>query len=432
MVMFKKVKTFLLAFSEPEKVYCSGEKVAGRVLVEVAEVTRVSAVKVLACGVAKVNWAKGPQQCRQEMEYLRFEDVLTLEEQPTDEDGSVILRPGNKYEYKFGFELPQGPLGTSFKGKYGCVDYWVKAFLERPSFPTQETKKRFEVMDPVDVNTPELLSPVAAKKEKKVSCMFIPDGRVSVSAQIDRKGFCEGDEICINADFENTCSRIVVPKAAIIAKHTYLANGQTKVFTQKLSCVRGNHIISGMSESWRGKTIRVKKLKPSILGCNILRVEYFLQIYVSVPGSKKIILELPLVIGSRSGIGSRSSSMASQTSSEMSWVDLNLPDAPEAPPCYLDIVPEDHRLESPTTPLLDDPDSFDSPIFMYAPEFKFMPPPTYTEVSPQGWPLGFGEIWGAEGFWGGGRAWFWMPGSISTASWLLPQVDPCVANNNVQ
>ena len=236
-------------------------------------------------------------------------------------------------------------------------------------------------MDPVDVNTPELLSPVAAKK-KKVSCMFIPDGRVSVSAQIDRRGFCEGDEICINADFENTCSRIVVPKAAIVAKHTYLAGGQTKVFSQKLSCVRGNHIISGMSDSWRGKTIRVRKLKPSILGCNILRVEYFLQIYVSVPGSKKIILELPLVIGSRSGIGSRSSSMASQASSEMSWVDLNLPDAPEAPPCYLDIVPEDHRLESPTTPLLDDPDGFDSPIFMYAPEFKFMPPPTYTEVDP--------------------------------------------------
>ncbi|XP_030329824.1 thioredoxin-interacting protein isoform X1 [Strigops habroptila] len=367
MVMFKKVKTFVMTFSEPEKVYSSGEKVVGRILVEVAEVTRVNAVKVLACGVARVNWTKGPQQCRQEMEYLRFEDVLTLEEQPTDGDGSVILRPGNKYEYKFGFELPQGPLGTTFKGKYGCVDYWVKAFLERPSFPTQEIKKRFEVMDPVDVNTPELLSPVAAKKEKKVSCMFIPDGRVSVSAQIDRKGFCEGDDICINADFENTCSRIVVPKAAIMAKHTYLANGQTKVFTQKLSCVRGNHIISGMSESWRGKTIRVKKLKPSILGCNILRVEYFLQIYVSVPGSKKIILELPLVIGSRSGIGSRSSSMASQASSEMSWVDLNLPDAPEAPPCYLDIVPEDHRLESPTTPLLDDTDSFDSPIFMWIP-----------------------------------------------------------------
>ena len=47
----------------------------------------------------------------------------------------------------------------------------------------------------------------------------------------------------------------------------------------------------------------------------------------------------------------------------------------------MDIIPEDHRLESPTTPLLDDTDSpQDSPIFMYAPEFQFMPPPTYTEV----------------------------------------------------
>lgn len=107
--------------------------------------------------------------------------------------------------------------------------------------------------------------------------------------------------------------------------------------------------------------------------------------------------------------------MASRTSSEMSWIDLNIPDTPEgepgpvlccllpwvcaaamvrcvparlltpvlflAPPCYMDIIPEDHRLESPTTPLLDDTDSTpDSPIFMYAPEFKFMPPPTYTEV----------------------------------------------------
>ncbi|XP_062821491.1 thioredoxin-interacting protein [Anolis carolinensis] len=387
MVMFKKLKVFQVSFSEPEeKVYGSGEKVCGRVEVQVSEVTRVTALRLLACGVAKVCWTAGPQQRKQCMEYLRYEEELHLEDQPQDADGSVILRPGNVYEYKFSFQLPQGPLGTTFKGKYGSVDYWVKAFLDRPSFPTEKVKKEFKVMDEIDVNTPDLMCPISAKKEKKVSCMFIPDGHVSVSARIDRKGFCDGDEICINADFENTCSRIVVPKAAILAKHTYLAGGQTKVFCQKLSCVRGNHIVSGMSESWRGKSIRVKKIKPSILGCHILRVEYFLQIYASVPGSKKVLLELPLVIGSKSsGIGSRSSSMASsQASSEMSWVDLNLPDAPEAPPCYLDIVPEDHRLESPTAPLLDDLDgsSFDSPLFMYAPQFQFMPPPTYTEVDP--------------------------------------------------
>lgn len=115
-------------------------------------------------------------------------------------------------------------------------------------------------------------------KEKKVTCMFIPDGQVSLNAKIDRSGFCEGEDICINAKFENTCSRIVVPKAAIIAKHTYQANGRTKVFRQKLSSVRGNHIISGMCDAWQGKTIRVPKIKPSMLGCNIIRVEYALMV----------------------------------------------------------------------------------------------------------------------------------------------------------
>lgn len=95
-----------------------------------------------------------------------------------------------------------------------------------------------------------------------------------------------------------------------------------------------------------------------------------------------------------------------------------LPAVPAAPPCYLDIVPEDHRLESPTTPLLDDPDGFDSPIFMYAPEFKFMPPPTYTEVSVAP---------ARDGPGGSGITWDPSPAPCSVA-----QVDPCVANNNVQ
>lgn len=69
--------------------------------------------------------------------------------------------------------------------------------------------------------------------------MFIPDGQVSISARIDRKGYCQGEDISINAKFENTCSRIVVPKAAIIAKHLYVAGGRTKVTHRHtaLSCL---------------------------------------------------------------------------------------------------------------------------------------------------------------------------------------------------
>uniref|UniRef100_A0A8C7HN08 Thioredoxin-interacting protein n=1 Tax=Oncorhynchus kisutch TaxID=8019 RepID=A0A8C7HN08_ONCKI len=381
-VISKRVKTFEVIFSDPSKTfYCSGDKVAGKILVEVAEVTRVSAMKVLGVGCAKVEYAKGKQKCREENEYLRYEEVVQLDDQPADHDGSVILRPGNKYEYMFGFELPQqGQIVSSYKGKFGYVQYYVKAFMERPAQPALECKKHFEVEEPLDVNTPDLLSPTGGMKEKKVTCMFIPDGQVSLNAKIDRKGFCEGEDICICAKFENTCSRIVVPKAAIISKHTYQANGRTKVFRQKLSSVRGNHIISGMCDAWQGKTIRVPKIKPSMLGCNIIRVEYALMIYMHIPGSEKLILELPLVIGT-AGLGSRTNSMSSTDGSvsnaSASWVSLRMP---SAPPSYCDVT-RDCRLDQPLTPLLNDYDGDDSPIFMHASAFQFPNLPAYSEVS---------------------------------------------------
>lgn len=90
MVMFKKIKSFEVVFNDPEKVYGSGEKVAGRVIVEVCEVTRIKAVRILACGVAKVLWMQGSQQCKQTLDYLRFEDTLLLEDQPTGTEPAVL------------------------------------------------------------------------------------------------------------------------------------------------------------------------------------------------------------------------------------------------------------------------------------------------------------------------------------------------------
>lgn len=82
--MTKRMKTFQIVFTDPMKTFfCGGDMVSGRVLVEVNEVTRVSAMKVVGLGCAKVEYAKGKQRCRQEAEYLRYEEVLRLDDQPT-------------------------------------------------------------------------------------------------------------------------------------------------------------------------------------------------------------------------------------------------------------------------------------------------------------------------------------------------------------
>ncbi|KAM7421708.1 hypothetical protein PAMA_015722 [Pampus argenteus] len=388
-----ELKVFQLQFSDPGRCfYTSGDKLSGSVQLEAVQLCRLTGLRVSAAGCAHVQYRGGKNRKNrsQEVEYLKYEEELRLEELlQKDSDGCFLLQPGKTFSFQFGFELPApGRLVSSFKGKFGYVRYYVQAELDRPSQHALHCERDFEVEEPLDVNRPELLAPAAASKQKKVTCMFIPDGQVSISAKIDRKGFCEGEDININAKFENTCSRIVVPKAAIIAKHSYLANGRTKVFSQKLSAVRGNHIISGMCDIWQGKTIRVPKLKPSLLGCDIIKVDYALMIYLHIPGSEKLILELPLVIGTIpfSGVGSRTNSMSSQAGSLgsqagslSSWSSFL-----SAPPSYSNIH-RDLRVDSPRTPLLHDYDGGEDEedeggLFMRAPELYYPPPPAYSEV----------------------------------------------------
>ena len=67
------------------------------------------------------------------------------------------------------------------------------------------------------------------------------------------------------------------------------------------------------------------------------------QVYIHIPGAKKLMLELPLVIGTvpYNGFGSRNSSVASQFIMDMSWLTLTLPDQLEAPPNYEDVAWEE-------------------------------------------------------------------------------------------
>ncbi|KAM8735799.1 thioredoxin-interacting protein-like isoform X1 [Acanthopagrus latus] len=387
-----KLRLFQLLFSDPGRLfYSSGEKLSGSVRLEAAQPCRVTGLRVTAAGCARVEHRGGKNRKTrsQEVEYMKYEEELRLEEVLSkDADGCFLLQADKTYSFHFGFELPAaGRLVSSYKGKFGYVRYYVRAVLDRPSQHALQCEREFEVEEPLDVNRPDLLAPAAASAQKKVTCMFIPDGQVSISAQIDRKGFCEGEEIHINAKFENTCSRIVVPKAAIIAKTSYVADGRIKELHQKLLAVRGNHIISGMCDMWQGKTIRVPKLKPSLLGCDIIKVDYTLRISLHIPGSKKLELELPLVIGTIpfSGVGSRTSSMSSQAESLMSQTGSlsSWSSFPSAPPSYSNIH-RDLRVDGPRTPLLHDYDGGEEDeeegLYMRAPELYHSPPPAYSEV----------------------------------------------------
>ncbi|XP_072473244.1 arrestin domain-containing protein 4 isoform X2 [Notamacropus eugenii] len=276
-----RVKSLGLVFEDEQKSsYSSGETVAGHVLLETTERLSLRALRLEAQGRARASWSRNRGHHGldasgypvAEVEYLNIRQSLR---EPAAGEGIILLQPG-KHVFPFSFQLPSEPLVTSFTGKYGSIQYSVRAILERPVVPDQSIKRELQVISHIDVNTPALLTPVLRSHEKMVGCWFFTSGPVSLSAKIERKGYCNGEAIPIYAEIENCSSRLIVPKAAIFQTQTYLASGKTKTFRQMVANVRGNHIASGSTDTWNGKTLKIPPVIPSILDCCIIRVDYSL------------------------------------------------------------------------------------------------------------------------------------------------------------
>ncbi|OPJ90069.1 arrestin domain-containing protein 3 isoform B [Patagioenas fasciata monilis] len=301
-----------------------------------------------------------------------------------------------------------GPLATSFEGRHGGVRYWVKAELHRPWLLPVKLKKEFTVFEHIDINTPSLLSPQAGTKEKTLCCWLCTSGPISLSAKIERKGYTPGESIQIFAEIENCSSRMVVPKATIYQTQAFYAKGKMKQVKQLVANLCGESLSAGKTETWNGKQLKIPPVSPSILDCSIIRVEYSLMhfviisyeknacsgisvltgdlVYVDIPGAMDLFLNLPLVIGTipLHPFGSRTSSVSSQRSMNMSWLGLTLPERPEAPPSYAEVVTGEKRHSSlaPIAAFDDFERVHQGPLFAYIQKFRFLPPPLYSEIDP--------------------------------------------------
>ncbi|KAL8197521.1 UNVERIFIED_CONTAM: Arrestin domain-containing protein 4, partial [Gekko kuhli] len=190
------VRALALALCEPAGgAYGAGETVSGQVALELAAPLTFRALRLEAAGRARAAWSEGGASVaaadaaaglEAEVPYLDVrQDLLGR----GGEEGLILLEAG-KHEFPFSFQLPQQPLATSFNGKYGSIQYCVRATLERPVAPSQTVKREFQVVNHIDVNSPALLSPVIRNQEKMVGCWFFTSGPVSLSAKIERKGYC--------------------------------------------------------------------------------------------------------------------------------------------------------------------------------------------------------------------------------------------------
>ncbi|KAG2463835.1 ARRD2 protein, partial [Polypterus senegalus] len=208
-------------------------------------------------------------------------------------------------------------------------------------------------------------------------------GQVSLTAKIDRKGYTPGEVIPIFAEFYNSTYRSVVPKAFITQTQTFIARGTMKQKKSVVATLNGDAISAKKRDTWHGRAIKIPPVGPSILQCRIIRVEYNLRVCVHIPGTSKLSLELPLVIGTipLHPFGSRTSSVSSQYSVNLEWLRMAIPEQPEPPPDYSAIVSDEEAEQHMTPPQIEEDITgvLERPYFAYVQEFRYRPPPVYSE-----------------------------------------------------
>ncbi|XP_007533241.1 LOW QUALITY PROTEIN: arrestin domain-containing protein 2 [Erinaceus europaeus] len=364
-------------------VFCGGEMLLGRVVLELGGPTRVRALRVRVRGRARVHWTESRSagsSTAYTQSYNEHLDVLDHETSVLAPDrGETLQLPAGRHEFPFSFELPVS-LVTSFEGRHGSVRYSVKATLRRPWVPARRARTAFTVIEPVDINTPALLAPQAGAREKMARSWYSARGLVGLSAKIDRRGYTPGEVIPVFAEIDNNSTRAVRPRAAVVQTQTFVARGARRQKHQVVARLEGEPVAPGDRGLWQGRPLRVPPVGPSIHGCRLLHVDYELKVCVDIPGTSKLMLELPLVIGTvpLRPCASRCSSVGSQAGLVLDcWGPGGPPEPPEAPPEYAEVV-----TGAEGAPLEPARGLKSSPFFPYIQEFRFRPPPLYSEVDP--------------------------------------------------
>ncbi|XP_067287307.1 arrestin domain-containing protein 2 isoform X1 [Pseudorasbora parva] len=391
---FQSLKLFALELDGPDDtVYSSGEMISGVVVLELNREIKVRTMRVLGRGVATAHWLEN-RSVGVNTVYNDYTSKITYfrkRQHLIRDNGELTVLPAGRHEYPFSFQLPEETLVTSFEGKHGSIRYWVKVKLHRPWATVKKIKKEFTVIEPIDINTPSLLAPQAGTKEKMARIWYRNCGQVSITAKIDRKGYTPGEVIPVFAEFDNATSRSVVPKAFITQTQTFIARGTMKQKRAVVATLSGDIVGANRRETWHGRAIKIPPVGPSILQCRIIKVEYMLRVCVDVPGTSKLSLELPLVMGTipLHPFGSRTSSISSQYSVNMEWLRMAIPEQPEPPPDYSSVVTDEEAVQNTTAvqPEEDLSGVLQRSLMAYVQEFRLRPPPVYSEVDPNPQPL---------------------------------------------
>uniref|UniRef100_A0A3B3SHW8 Arrestin domain-containing protein 3-like n=2 Tax=Paramormyrops kingsleyae TaxID=1676925 RepID=A0A3B3SHW8_9TELE len=294
--MLSSIKSITVNYDavNEEKTFSSGDMLSGRVLLVLSKETKIEGLRVKMKGKAEVQWSERhgdkTRYYSSKEKYFKLEQLVTGQEKG---NGNDVLAAGS-HVFPFTFQIPQGNMPSSFKGDHGKVEYKLEAKLSRSWRLPSNTASAFTFVSRPEMGVAQLMSPQHGTATKKMS--LFTSGNAAINVNIERTAYWSGEELKVTVDVQNSSSRNLAPKVAVDQIQSFSVQGKNKVCTHRILKHVGEPIPANMPQT----LTLMLKLPPNLLAslhnCGIIRVEYFLKVYLDVPLASDPEVKLPLVI----------------------------------------------------------------------------------------------------------------------------------------
>lgn len=307
-----KLQEFSINVSNnPSLTYYPGGYVTGCVIIKLSEAKKFRGLSVCLVGEAHVKWDEtrsegtGENSSTTTETYSNHEKYIDqkviLYGSGPESSGNNVELSARQHEFPFQFTLPMN-IPHSFKDKYGRIEYYLKAVIDKAWGFDNKCKLPLNVTGTLSLDhVPNAKVPAQNQATKHFCCWCCKSGPLSAMVRLDRTGYLPGEKMVINAEITNLTNRTVSQSIASLQMEiVYYATMGTKRCTTEIASLKKGSIKQGESDIWNGELLEIPSVAPSNLEhCSIIDVEYTLNFSISCFGAMDLKLPLKIIIGTQ-------------------------------------------------------------------------------------------------------------------------------------
>ncbi|XP_065888395.1 arrestin domain-containing protein 3-like [Dysidea avara] len=301
--------------------YTAGCTITGTVVLNLSkEMIPIHNISVVFSGNANVSFSINIH--RQSRRFTNPINLCTVMQKVFDNHGQQVANglSAGVYEFPFGFQIPTNiPLPSSFEIKHdNHIQYSLFAGISQSGpfdFTYKSAIKIIEFTEIVGINTPDLTSPHSITSQKVVRSFFRLPRSIFLSVGIQRKGYCLGESIAINATAENHSNKRIVALRASLTQMVVtvgtaryrpsLLSSMLTVPGKKIRLMVFNQndypstTVVGEFSHWNNVLLPIpsKSILPTASSCQVIKISYTLNVTLVLRKTKDISLSIPITIG---------------------------------------------------------------------------------------------------------------------------------------